>query len=268
MALKLNKQTPAPETAAPSKPVGAPSKSGGAAKPSSGGLSFIKRGEAAKATMAQEEYKAEQRQSKAGFRRFWIPNDAETEITFLDGALVDGILDIPYLYEHSLYLNGSWDNHFICTQDSEPCPICEGGANASYVGVLTVIDHSEYTSKKDGKLYKDQRRPYYVKKESIKQLQQLAAKCGGTLAGQRFSVSRSGNMSPSVGNTFFPLKKYTPAEIAAEFGKDMVVIDYNKMLADQYLPAVELRKLGFGSGSGPIGSEKGAAAGGNFDNDM
>lgn len=272
MALKLNKKpadTPATPAAssAPNKPVGAVSKSATpAAKPASGGLSFIKRGASAKAAMAQEEHKAEQRQNK-GARRFWIPKDTETEITFLDGDLVDGILDIPYIYEHTLFLNNSWDNHFICTQDQEPCPVCEGGNMNSYVGILTVIDHSEYTSQKDKKTYKDQIRKYVVKRESIKQLQQLASKCGGSLRGQRFSVSRTGDKSANVGNTFFPMKKYTPAEILATFGKDAVPINYEVVLAEEYIPADELRKLGFGAAASPVGSEPGAG-GGDFSNDM
>ena len=110
---------------------------------------------------------------------------------------------------------------------------------------------------------------YVVKRESIKQLQQLASKCGGSLFGQRFSVSRTGDKSASVGNTFVPMKKYTEAEILAAFGKDAVALNYEEVLAAQYMPAAELRKLGFGSSSGPVGGEKGAAeGGGNFANDM
>jgi len=36
-------------------------------------------------------------------------------------------------------------------------------------------------------------------------------------------------------------------------------IDYEKVLAETYLSAKELRKLGFGSSSGPIGGEAGVS---------
>lgn len=258
MALKLNK----PAGSAPS------ASAGNAAAPApakTGGMSFLKRGAKAKEAMAQEEFKAEQR-SVSNVRRFWIPTDAETEITFLDGDMLDGILDIPYYYEHNLFLNGSWDNHFICTQDQEPCVICQSGNTPAYVGVLTVIDHSAYVSKKDNKEYKDQKRLYVCKRDTIKVLQGIADKCGGTLRGQRFSVSRTGDKSPNVGNTFFPLKKYEAGQILAEFGKDAVPFDYDDLLGKQYIPNEGLIKLGLGSGGPTIGKESGAQ--GNFANEM
>jgi hypothetical protein len=44
-------------------------------------------------------------------------------------------------YEHRVRLNGEWEN-YICTAEadqSQPCPICEGGDRPSLVGVMTVI---------------------------------------------------------------------------------------------------------------------------------
>lgn len=273
---------PAP-VAAPSKPTlfgakpppknlpAAPTQVGGGLKPvvkvtaavgippaKSAGLSFIKKGAAAVQTMAQEDVKAEAR-SKDNVFGFWLPNGGAAAATFLDGELKEGMLDIPFFHQHSVFMNGSYNNHFICTVDEEPCPICEGGDNASFVGVLTVIDHSEYTSKKDGKVYKDNIRKFVAKRNTIKTLLTMAKKRGG-LAGCTFDISRTGDKEPGVGNVFdFTEKRDLKALKALYETKDRLIapLDYNKMLASMYHSAADLRKLGFGSQAPAIGTEQG-----------
>lgn len=225
-----------------------------AAKSGGIGMSFIKKGKQAQEAMAKEEHKAEQK-SKGTVMRFWMPKDADNEITFLDGDLQDGMLDIPFYYEHQVNMNGSWNNHFICTQDEEPCPVCEGGHSPSYVGVFTVIDHSEYTSKKDNKVYKDQVRLMVAKRDSIKQLQKLAEKRGG-LRGCRFDVSRTGDKSPAIGNVFDFTEKVTHAQLEKLYKEKATPLNYEELLTNMYMPAKELRKLGFGSMSTPVGGEQ------------
>ncbi len=219
----------------------------------SSGLSFIKRGKEAQEAFAKEEHKSEMA-AKGQVFRFWVPKDKDTTITFLDGDLVDGVLDIPFIYEHNINMNGKWGNFFICTHDEEPCPICEGGNSPSYVGLMTVIDHSEYVSKKDNQVKRDVVKLFVAKRDTIKQLQKLAAKRGG-LRGCRFDVSRTGDKSPSVGNTFDFIEKLTPQQLTAKYGEKAKPIDYDAVLSAMYLPAKELRKLGFGSLSTPIGGE-------------
>lgn len=251
MALNIKK----PSGAAPQSKPAAPS------KPSAGGgLSFLKKGKAAQETFAKEEHKAEMKAKNSNVFRFYVPVGNDSAITFLDGNLVDGVLDIPFYYEHQVNLNGSWMNWFICTQDEEPCPICEGGQNAGYVGVMTVIDHSSYTSKKDGKTYKDQVRLFVAKRDTIKLLQKLAAKRGGSLAGCRFDVTRTGDKSPPVGTNFDFVDKSTPEQIAKLYGADKKAINYEEYLGSLYLPAKELRKMGFGSMTPPVGSESSSEA--------
>lgn len=247
MAIALTKK-PAPTAPAQSKPAATQK-----AAASAGGLSFLKKGKAAQEAMAQEEHKAEQR-AKGQVLRFWLPKDKDACITFLDGDLADGMLDIPFYYEHQVNMNGSWNNHFICTQDEEPCPICEGGHSPSYVGVFTIIDHAEYVSKKDGKTYKDQVRLLVAKRDSIKQLTKLAEKRGG-LRGCKFDVSRTGDKSPAIGNVFDFTEKLTDAQLAKLFGDKSAPLNYEEILANMYMPAKELRKLGFGSMTAPVGSE-------------
>lgn len=274
MAIILNKpKTPtvgaANKPTTPSKPASVPSKPGTPPKPPPSGLSFVKRGKAAQVIADQEDKKAEMR-SKGSVFRFWLPADASTSITFLDGNLVDGILDIPFYHEHQINMGGSWRNWFICTQDDEPCPICEGGAQASYVGAMTIIDHSEYTSKKDGQVKKDEVKLFVAKRETIKLLQKYAVKRGG-LRGCTFDVSRVGDKSPGVGSSFDFTEKLTEAELNAKYKakgpKDIdrtKAVEYDKHLAAQYQPASELRKLGFGSSASPVGSES-PAGGEDYD---
>lgn len=221
-------------------------------------LKFIKRGQEAKEIAEKEEAKAELR-AKGKVFRFWLPKDASSTITFLDGDLdPSGLLDIPFIHEHQVNMNGSWDNHFICTQDEEPCPICEGGAAPSYVGLFTVIDHSEYVSKKDGKKHKDNVKLFVAKRDTVKQLQKLAVKRGG-LRGCTFDVSRTGDKSPSVGNMFDFTEKVSENALKSTYKEKAIAVNYEEYLTAHYLPAKELRKLGFGSTDAPVGSEAGAS---------
>lgn len=221
------------------------------------GLSFLKRGAAAQKIAAQEEKKAELRQNQV--YRYYLPKDGSGEITFLDGDLQDGILDIPYYHEHQVNMNNSWKNWFICTQDEEPCPVCEGGGSAGYVGIMTVIDHSEWDSK-DGKHHKDEQKLFVAKRDTIKDLQKKAVKRDG-LRGCRFEVSRTGDKSASVGSSFEFTNKLTEKELVAKYKDKAKPVDYEEYLKAQYMPASELRKLGFGSSEGPVGSESGPSEG-------
>lgn len=243
--------TAAPDTTAPAQ-----SK---APVTSSGSASFLKKGKAAQDAFAKEETKAQMNKDRPF--RFFLKNGGESSITFLDGNLEDGALNIPYFYEHFVKISGRAQN-FVCTQDEEPCPICEGGDSPSFVGVLTVIDHSSYTGK-DGKEYKDQVRLFVPKRGTIKQLQKFAEKRGG-LRGCRFDVSRTGDKEPAVGNVFDFTEKLTEQQLVKTYGEKAAPLDYAKALG--YLPAKDLRKLGFGSMHAPIGAESGA--GEDFDKQL
>lgn len=193
--------------------------------------------------MAAADEKA--KQMEEGFiRRFWMPKDAETTITFLDGKLLpDGLLDNTTFLEHQLNLNGSWQNWYACTSEDEPCPICEGGDTPSLVGVFTVIDHSEWTSKKDGSVHKDERRLFVAKRQTLKQLQKIATKRKGLL-GCTFEVSRIGEKAASVGDMFDFVQKKTLSVLGKKY-KEAMPYDYQEILT--YKTAQELRDEGFGS---------------------
>lgn len=232
-----------------------------------GGLSFLKRGKAAQEAFAKEEHKAEQAAANAKNKifRFFVKDGEETVVTFLDGNLSDGVLDIPFYYEHNINMNGKWGNFYTCTQDEEPCPICEGGNTPSYVGVMTVIDHSEYKGS-NGQLYKDTIKLFVAKRETIKLLQKHAVKRGG-LRGCMFDVSRTGDRSASVGNVFDFSAKLTEQQLLDKWKEKATPINYEKLLSESYLPAKELRKMGFGNSGTPIGGES-SLDDSSFDNDL
>jgi hypothetical protein len=245
---------------------------GHAAKP--GGFKFLKRGQEAQRIMNEEEAKAAVRQQmrENTVRRYWMPAGGTGDITFLDGNLKDGVLDIPYAYEHNVLMNGHRRNWFLCTQEEEPCPICEaassGGERAQYVGYLTIINHKPWKDKK-GVTHQDVVELFAAKKDTVKLLQTLAVKRGG-LRGCRFDVARVGDKSASVGSAFDFTEKLTEAQLKQKYGKVKVgdkfvdisqPINYENYTQMLYQPAQQLRELGFGTLGGPIGSEKGAGGG-------
>jgi hypothetical protein len=221
---------------------------------SSAPIGFLKKGQVAKEAFENEEAKAEMAKQEAGrMWRYMMKDGTDKRITFLDGDLnEDGMLDITYFYEHTVRINGGWSN-FICTADtdtSQPCPICESGDRPSFVGVMTVIDHSEHTIQKGpnaGKVIKNQRKLFVCKRNTIKQLTKIAAKRGG-LAGCTFDVSRTGDKEPSVGNQFDFVEKFESYDdIAAKYGlklEDVQPAEYAEEL--KYRTPEELVELGVG----------------------
>lgn len=225
-------------------------------------MSFLKKGKQSQAAMKKADEKAAKAQ-EGYVNRFWMPKDAETTVTFLDGDIdEDGMLDIPTYLEHQLNLDGSWQNWFACTSETEPCPICEGDDNPTLVGVLTIIDHTEWESKKDGSTHKDEKKLFVCKRQTIKQLQKIATKRDG-LKGITFEVSRVGEKAASVGDMFDFVQKKSPGILKKKY-KDITPFDYEKVLA--YETADELRKRGFGSLA--VGSEAGVSDDDGYDEDL
>lgn len=214
-------------------------------------MSFLKRGDAARTAVAQADAQTEARKSaSSGTKRFWMKNDTETRITFLDGTLTpDNLLDTVIYNEHQVKKDGHWRNWFPCTEDvdnSEPCPICEqgDGYRPSLVAVFTVIDHSTWKDNK-GNIHQYQKQLYVCKREAFKLLQKLAVKRGG-LEGCTFDVMRSGERSLSAGNNFDFCEKETLVEIQAKYGlEDVAPIDYEEAIP--YLSPSKLQDLGFGT---------------------
>lgn len=236
--------------------------SGGSSKSSSNAPGFMKRGAAAREALANEEAKAELRKAEAGrMFRFWLNDGEERQITFLDGKLdEEGMLDIQMYYEHTLNVNGNWEN-FVCTAEvdqSQPCPICEKGDRAALVGVMTVIDHTPHTIKNGaskGNVIQHSRKLFVAKRQTIEQLTVLAKKRGG-LQGCTFDVSRIGDKAARVGSQFdFQHKFTTRQEILEACGlekeEDVTPADYEAEV--RYYSPEELLELGVGKAPSGIG---------------
>lgn len=230
-------------------------------------VSWLKKGEASAAMSKQDEAEKEKRKAEQGkMWRFWLEKGEEGRITFVDGDLnADGYLVPPRFYEHQLYLNGNWNNLFVCPEKTNPdggekCPICEGGDRPSLVALFTVIDHRTFKSKDGDKSYTNTPKILVAKSQSFDLLNKLAQKRGG-LAGVTFDVSRSkADKSPAVGDLFDFVekneievlkKKYTREITVDEKGvskKKVVSVfvpaDYDKEIV--YRSEQELRALGFG----------------------
>lgn len=212
--------------------------------------SWMKKGKAAQKALEDEKEQQDKKYNKIW--RFWLPNDAETKITFLDGNLdSDGMLDCLMWHEHQLQIAGSWQNWFTCVKEEEPCPLCEQNESRMVAG-FTIIDHSAFNSKKSG-VIKDTLKLFICKQETLKMLQKIATKRGG-LAGCSFDVSRSGDNSAGCGNMFDFIEKKTLAELQKQYGtKDKIIQPYNLLEVIEYKDAAQLRAEGFGTP--PIGSE-------------
>jgi hypothetical protein len=235
-------------------------------------VTFLKKGAAAKQAVAAEEVKSEARRAEMNrMRRFYVGYNKDTQITFLDGKLdEDGVLDIPRFYEHTLQVGSDW-KHYVCTAEidqSKPCPLCEAGNKPDLVGVMTVLDHGEYTVQKGpnaGKVYKNQRRLFVAKEGTLKDLNKLAAKPERNgLAGCTFDVSRGGENTrdPRVGKTFdFVVKHKTLASIAEKYDLKIEEVQPAQYDGEEgeilYLPPEKLVELGLGKAHGGIGYEKG-----------
>jgi hypothetical protein len=233
-------------------------------------VSFLKKGKAAHEQVASADKETEKKKAAGMVRRFWIPQEAETQITFLDGALDDdGLLETVTYWEHQLRLNGDWRNWYACTQDQEPCPICQGSSDTpSLVAAFTVIDHTKWVSKQDNVEHQHEPRLFICKRETFKRLQKIATKRGG-LTGITFDVSRTGDKSPSVGSDFDFVEKRTLSVIKKAYdlkAADAKAYDYEKVI--MYRDAEELKKLGFGLIS--VGGADAAASAkpANYDQDL
>jgi len=234
--------------------------------------SWMRRGKAAASAMKKDEARVQRLKEQSDrLWRFFISTkniDEEYLVTFLDGEIGDdGMLDAPMWYEHTVQHAGKWEN-FVCTESvdpDEPCPICAAGgkgSEASLVGVLTLIDHTPYTSK-DGKTFQHRRRLFVMKQKTVKQLRKIATKRGG-LTGVTMEITRTGDMSARVGDMFEFSSKNPLADIGESLKEDLgknytpeliQPADYDEEIV--YYTADELVEMGVGQHHSSVGGEAG-----------
>jgi hypothetical protein len=232
-------------------------------------VSWMKRGVKAKQMLDAADAQAEKAKESVGkLFRFWIPPEEERLITFLDGELDDtGMLDVPMFYEHRVKINGAWDT-FVCVADEEPCPICENSdSRQTMVGVMTVIDHTEYKIQRGpnaGKVVKNTRKLFVATRNTLKTLAKQAVKRDG-LTGCTFEVSRTGDKEPGVGGQFEFVEKRSLAQVAKAFDlkpEDLKPADYDYEVIRR--TADQLIELGLGKPPSGVGYEKASVSGKAF----
>lgn len=248
MAVKINKET---NDSGNAQPVGI------------GGL--LKKGIAAKNLFKAEELRSDaKKEHSTKAWRFRIKEGQETSITFLDGGVDEGMLDVPMLLEHTVKHDGRWQP-FACVQENEPCPLCEAGDNPSLVGLLTVIEHTPWIDR-EGKEHKYARRLFAAKRTTLKLLLKLATKREG-LRGCVFDVSRSGERTPAVGDCFDFDQKVSDELLVQHFGEmDSVPYNYEEQIMS--LTAQQLIDLGLGKPQETVGSEPEMKDSHPFDNEL
>lgn len=225
-------------------------------------LKFMHKGSEGEQMTKKAETDQAARKAAAGnsIYRFWMPEGSEQKITFLDGNLSEaGLLDVPRYWEHNLQLGGNWKNWFPCTKDEEPCPICDLKQPA-LVYAFSIIDHRKWEDKND-KVHEHERKLYICKGDTFKRLSKIAVKREG-LAGCTFDVSRIGDKAENVGNDFDFCEQLTLKKLIKKYGlekkgkaennKVCLPYDYDEVI--KYHTAEELREMGLGSGSAPVGS--------------
>lgn len=197
-----------------------------------------------------------QEQAKGTSARFWLKPDNSTKMTLLD---TDGF----YFYEHNLFLNGKWNNFFTCLQDFDNCPLCEAGHKPYYACAFTIVDHSEYESKAQGKRVKNQRKLLVMKKRALEKLKRRrdSAKLGGDLTHAVFEVARNSSDEANTGEDFDFLKrlekktlaKLAPKELKTkdEVAEWMKPFDYPNLFEPK--PAEVLQRIA--GTSAPVGSD-------------
>lgn len=205
-------------------------------------IKWLQKGADSAKIAEQEEAEAEQRKLEASkMYRFWLKDGEEARITFVDGDLSpEGFLLPPRFYEHNLYMNGSFNNHFVCPEKTNPasgdkCPLCEHGDRPALVALFTIIDHREFKTK-SGDIIKDTPKLMVVKGITFELLNKIAVKRDG-LANATFDVSRIGDKSASVGSLFDFIEKHDPEEMKKEFMRKAKNEDGEEVMETFYKPA-------------------------------
>lgn len=218
---------------------------------------IIMRGASAHNAVATEQAKADLAQAQAGFR-FWIKVGQENRITFVDGGLdADGMLDVPYWYEHRLMIGGRIQNVtcYESVSDMGPCPVCAAGHRTQLVAGLTIVNHTPYTvvsGQNAGKTLSTRRQMFVAPRTAVQTLQQLAAKRGG-LAAHCFDVYRKEKKDARVGSVFDYVGQLTQEQVNTIGAEEWKPYDWEDSVV--MLEAAEMVKLGniavpYGGGQG------------------
>jgi hypothetical protein len=180
----------------------------------------------------QKEQEVEERQ-KNWTHRFWLKPETEAKIIFLDD-------DPIIIEEHNLKLNGRWTNWFTCRRIiGEPCILCDEVKDTPYtVGFYTILDLTEYTTKKGDKI-KNTIKLFAPKFKALQLIKRQSQKRGG-LELCVFDVFRSSSDAFNVGDSF-EFEEKTDWETIKKLNPDAAVLNYAEILAPK--SNAELKKI-------------------------
>ena len=169
-------------------------------------MSWFQKG-AEGAKLAKED--EDERAKNAGVFRFWLPVGGNAEFTFLD---TEGF----FFKEHNFFANGSWMNWETCIQDigEEDCPFCEMGLKYYYECVFSIIDHTEYVSKKTQQRMRDMKKLLVLRSTARKKiLRKKDQTAEGDLTYCKFSAYRDSKQECSTGEDFELISRATREEV-------------------------------------------------------
>jgi len=133
--------------------------------------------------------------------------------------------DLRFFFnEHQFQANGSYYNYETCIRDIEgECPLCESQNRAAPVGVMTVLDLTEY-KKKDGTMSKPRKKIIVLKQGGRERFLRKQKKLGG-LAFKKFEVYRSKDPKGEATGTEVEYEKDVDPEVLRQFAPEGVDVD-------------------------------------------
>jgi len=176
-------------------------------------------------------------------RRFWLKEKEESKIMFLD-------TEAFYCSIHQIKFKDSWNNFITCTDEFKPCPLCEDGKTATFVGHYSIIEFKPYVNKK-GETVEYSKCLFPAKSSTIEILYDLAKKYKN-LTYLIFKVKRYKD-APNCGGTFELLGKMKDTQLSSFKKEVLLPFDYEKILAPP--TDAELRAYGYAPFKSRVGNE-------------
>lgn len=224
---------------------------------------------------------AEEKARQYGPRRFFIPKPKPGQYNTKDLVFLS---DEPFsFWEHGYKLNGNWiGNHEVCISGiTPPCPMDNLGKNVPvskyFIGLFTILDLSEWTSEKDGKVHKYEKKVLPAKDKLAQKIRRHKEK-KGSLIGTRWTLTRdAGEQTPNTGDDMeyvetLDLKQllqtckdhFTAQQAKQEFITKFTLdpYDFTKLIAPRSKPELEAIVASVKSGGGTAPAPSGAPAGG------
>lgn len=172
-------------------------------------MSWYQKGE--EGQKAVKDFEDDRASKIGGAYRLWIPPGGSAEFTFLD---TEGF----FFKEHNYYHQKSWMNWETCIQDigEEDCPFCDAGIRVYYECVFSIVDHSEFESKKNpGKIISNTKKLLVLRSTARKKILRKRDQQDGNLKYVRMSTHRDDSKECSTGEDFEIIQRYTKEEMMA-----------------------------------------------------